>query len=108
MNKLMTLPILLVFLVACSQTPVIEYVDRPIITEIMVPAEIPEPPIINNPFLPIDLLTAEDANNPAKIAKYHVKSIYLLKNQNAKLQCALDAYRTTTAPQCPITFRENE
>jgi hypothetical protein len=108
MNKLIAIPIMIMFLGACVSAPEIKYVDRPVRVEIMVPADIPEPPIINNPFLPINLLTPADINDPAKIAKYHVKSIYLLKNQNAKLQCALDVYRTITAPQCPITFRETD
>jgi hypothetical protein len=108
MKNLIMLPIMLLFLGACVSDPVIKYVDRPIQVEIMVPADIPEPPSITRPFLPVRLLTEENITDPDKIAKYYVKSLYLMENYADKLQCALDAYRTETAPQCPVTFREQD
>lgn len=71
--------------------------------EVLVPVSAPieEPPVIEQPFLPIWLLTDEDDANPDKVVRYYVKSLYLQRLHSQKLQCALDAYRIETAPQCP-------
>jgi hypothetical protein len=98
--------VILVFMAGCSQAPVIKYVDRPVQVEIMVPADIPEPPVINRPFLPIELLQPENIVDPDKIARYYVKSVRLLETYAAQLQCALDAYRTESEAQCPIIIEE--
>lgn len=100
--------VIVLFMAGCSTTPEIKYVDRPIQVEIMVPAEIPEPPVINRPFLPIQLLKPENITDPDKVARYYVKSIRLLETYAAQLQCALDAYRTDTEPQCVWPIGDNE
>lgn len=87
-------------LAGCATEPEIKYIDRPVRVEIMVPADIPEPPVINRPFLPIELLKPENITDPDKVARYYVKSIRLLETYSAQLQCALDAYRTESEPQC--------
>ena len=109
-KKWLVYSVTVIFLVlgGCTTTPEIKYVDRPVRVEIMVPAEIPEPPIINEPFLPIELLIPENITDPDKIARYYVKSVQLLKTYAAMLQCALDAYRTETEPQCPLPGAEDQ
>ena len=73
---------------------------------IPVSGPIPEPPVITQPFLPIWLLTDEDDENPDKVVRYYVKALYLQRLHSDKLQCALDAYRIETEPQCPIKAEE--
>lgn len=76
--------------------------------EILVPvaAPIEEPPVIEQPYLPIWLLSDDDSDDTAKISRYYVKSLYLQRLHSDKLQCALDAYRITTTRQCPIKTEE--
>ena len=107
MNKLIIIIFSVAVLAGCATKPEIKYVDRPIRVEIMTPADIPEPPSINKPFLPVRLLTEENITDPDKIAKYYVKSLYLMERHADKLQCALDAYRTATEPLCPAIFGED-
>lgn len=113
MNKMLktmiATPIILILMGASCQTKeVIKYVDRPYEVKVPVVIPIPEPPTINNPFLPLWLLRPENIQDPDIIAKYYVKSVYLLESQVDKLQCALDAYRTETPKMCPITVEEME
>jgi len=72
--------------------------------EVLIPVNAPiqEPPVIEQPFLPIWLLTDEDDENPDKVVRYYAKSLYLQRLHSQKLQCALDAYRIETERQCPI------
>lgn len=71
--------------------------------EVLVPVSTPiaEPPVIEQPFLPIWLLKDSDGTDYPKIVRYYVKSLYLQRLHSQKLQCALDAYRIETTMQCP-------
>lgn len=78
--------------------------------DVLIPVSgpVPEPPVITQPFLPIWLLTDEDDENPDKVVRYYVKSLYMQKLHSQKLQCALDAYRVETEPQCPLQKIEDK
>ena len=78
--------------------------------EVLIPVSgpVPEPPVIEQPFLPIWLLVDEDDNNPDKVVRYYVKSLYLQRLHSQKLQCALDAYRIETEMQCPVQSVEDK
>lgn len=76
--------------------------------EVLIPthAAVPEPPVIEQPFLPIWLLTDEDDANPDKVVRYYVKSLYMQRLHSEKLQCALDAYRIESEKQCTLEIGE--
>lgn len=78
--------------------------------EVLVPthAGVPEPPVVEQPFLPIWLLTDADDENPDKVVRYYVKSLYMQKLHSEKLQCALDAYRVETEKQCTLQIKEDK
>jgi hypothetical protein len=93
--------VMVLILSGCAGTQtVVEYVDRPVEVFIAVPTPVPEPAIINEPFLPIVLLKEENINDPDVIAKYYVKTVILLNNYANTLQCQIDSYRTESLPQC--------
>ena len=76
--------------------------------EVLVPLATPiaEPPVIEQPYLPIWLLTDQDDENPDKGVRYYAQSLYMQRLHSQKLQCALDAYRIETPKQCPDKLEE--
>ena len=86
-NKLLilALPLILV-LTGCTTT---EYIDRPYEVKVPVVIEIPEPPELPMPELPVDALTPEHSFD--EIAKAYAASIKLLKAQNEKLDALFNA-----------------
>lgn len=70
-----------VLLTGCASTTKIEYRV----------ADIPEPPIINRPELPV--LNISSGDDPGFVIQLHRETIKILQSYARELEVALDAYR---------------
>ena len=70
-----------VLLAGCATNPQIEYRV----------ADIPEPPVINRPDLPV--LAATPDMTPGQVIQLHRETIKVLESWGLQLEAALDAYR---------------
>jgi PBP1b-binding outer membrane lipoprotein LpoB len=105
MNLLTKVLILSLLLTGCAAQQ-----EAPKEVYIPVVAPVAEPPIEEQPFLPIWLLKETDSTDYKKIARYYSRSLMIQRAHSDKLQCALDAYRVTTPKQCkeivePIEYK---
>lgn len=86
---LLTISVVLL-LQGCSSVP--QSTPVPKVVKIAVPISCPVPAKVPNKDLPINHLTAKDANNFSKISQAYVLSIQMLKSENQELRAALIPY----------------
>lgn len=87
-TEIMKYLILVLFLTGCCTT---EYIDRPVEVKVPVIVPHPEPPVVNEPELPISKLDKE--STPNEVAKAYAISIKLLKGYGDQLQTIINSYR---------------
>lgn len=82
LRKILFMLILAASVAGCATTPQIEYRV----------AQIPEPPVVNRPELPVLKVTKD--MDPGTILQLHRETIKVLQSWGLELEAALNAYRT--------------